>query len=504
MITKIAGFFLSKRTKEIDSWKGREAELQLKTLSRLLKKAKDTSFGKANGFSDILSEGIESFSQRLPLREYEDFREDIMRMVRGEASVLWPGVCHNFAQSSGTSGGRSKYIPVTEDGLKLNHYKGASYSVALYLASNPNSRIFSGKGLILGGSFATQVEELKRGVVVGDLSATLIQRINPFVNFFRVPDKHTALLEDWQQKLPLIAEKAVKANITNLSGVPSWMMHVLRKALEISGKSSLQQLWPNLEVFFHGGISFVPYRSEYEALCEGLDMHFSEVYNASEGYFAVEDPRKESREGAGMTLLVDSGVYYEFLPLGAEIPVGIDAIQPGKVYELVVSTVNGLWRYRIGDTVRIESLNPVKITIAGRTKSFINAFGEELMENNAERAVAEACRLSGASILNYTVAPVYAHAEDKGRHQWIIEWDKQPSSLVEFIGILDENLRKLNSDYDAKRSHDLFLDIPEVVSVPTGTFNLWLTTFGNGKLGGQRKVPRLSNDRSIADSILSL
>ena len=259
MITKIARKIFAAKAREVASWSGREAELQRRLLERMLRRAKDTRFGRANSFDALLREP-ESFSRAVPLRGYEDFREDIMRMIEGERDVLWPCLCHNFAQSSGTTGGRSKYIPITEEGLRDNHYKGASYSVALYLASNPSSRIFSGKGLILGGSFATEVVTMRKGVVVGDLSATLIERINPLVNLFRVPDKKTALLEDWQEKLPLLARKAAAADITNLSGVPSWMMQVLLKVLELKGASSLKEVWPHLEVFFHGGISFEPYR----------------------------------------------------------------------------------------------------------------------------------------------------------------------------------------------------------------------------------------------------
>lgn len=506
MITQTARKILMRRAREAASWSGREAALQEGVLRRMLGRARSTAFGRANGFGAILADAAGGaalprlFAERVPLRSYEDFRADIMRMIRGEKDVLWPGVCRNFAQSSGTTGGRSKYIPITEEGLRSNHYRGASYSVALYLESNPSSRMFGGKGLILGGSFATEVAELPRGVVVGDLSATLIDRVNPLVNLFRVPDKKTALLEDWQLKLPLIAEKAASARVTNLSGVPSWMMHVLLKVLELRGAETLADVWPGLEVFFHGGISFEPYRAEYGRLCEGLDMHYSEVYNASEGYFGVQRPGER-----GMILLVDSGVYYEFLPLGSDEPVGVGELVPGKVYELVVSTVNGLWRYRIGDTVRVEGLAPLRVSVAGRTKSFINAFGEELMEDNAERALAAACALTGSSILNYTVAPVYAHGHDKGRHQWIIEWKKRPAAgTAEFAGVLDRELRRLNSDYDAKRSHDIFLDLPEITEVAPGTFHGWLTTFGSGKLGGQRKVPRLGNDRQIADAILRM
>lgn len=509
-LTGIAKLIFTHRMQEVASWKGRESLLQKSLLSRMLQKAKDTAFGRANGFGDILSSpsGLipEAYRNSVPLRSYEDFREDVMKMIDGERDILWPGTCNHFAQSSGTTGGRSKYLPITPDGLKENHYKGAACTVALYLKSNPESRMFAGKGLVLGGSFATEVETTRKDVVVGDLSATLIEQINPLANIFRIPDKHTALLSDWQEKLPLIAEKAAGANITNLSGVPSWMMQVLLKVMEIRGCERLRDIWPGLEVFFHGGISFAPYREEYKRMCEGLNMHWSEVYNASEGYFGVSDPVAISQDDSGilpgMIMLVDAGVYYEFLPLGSEEPADIADLKPGKVFELVVSTVNGLWRYRIGDTVRIESLNPLRFSVAGRTKSFINAFGEELMEDNAEKALAAACRVADCSIRNYTVAPVYAHNREKGRHQWIIEWKRPPADPKAFARILDERLRAVNSDYDAKRSHDIFLDSLELTTVPEGTFERWLASVGSGKIGGQRKIPRLSNDRAIADAIL--
>ena len=503
-LTGVARLIFAKRAKEVESWCGHEQEFQFRLLSSMLRKARNTKFGRDNGFDSLLS-GVsadslpETYSRNVPLRSYEDFRTDVMRMIEGEKDVLWPGECHNFAQSSGTTGGPSKYIPVTNEGLRENHYRGASYSVALYLKSNPESRMFAGKGLVLGGSFANNVIRVRKGTLIGDLSATLIQRIYPLANMFRVPDKHTALLEDWEVKLPLLARKAADADITNISGVPSWMMRVILKVLELKGCEYVKDVWPHLEVFFHGGISFTPYIEEYRTFCRGLDMHWSEVYNASEGYFAVSD----NTGARGMNLLVDAGVYYEFLPVGEEKAIGVADLQVGRVYELIVSTVNGLWRYRTGDTVRVESLAPLRVTVAGRTKSFINAFGEELMEDNAERAVAQACSMTNASIHNYTAAPVYAHGKDRGKHQWIVEWNKEPASIEEFTDILDAELRKLNSDYDAKRSHDIFLDHPEVISVPLGTFDRWLAVNGSRKLGGQRKVPRLSNTREIADAILS-
>lgn len=481
-----------------------EAEAQRNVLRSLLSHAVNTETGKKYHFQEIAGSGdIEkSFRNTLPAIDYESIRDDVMRMISGEKNILWPGVCKRFAQSSGTSGGKSKYIPITEDSLHLNHYPGAALSVASYLAHNPDSALFSGKGLVLGGSFENELNNLPKGVKVGDLSASLIDAINPLANIFRVPDKHTALLADWNIKLPALAEAAARANVTNLSGVPSWLMTVLRKVLEITGKENILEVWPNLEVFFHGGISFDPYREEYSRLIPSPQMHYLETYNASEGFFAIQDdPASRS-----MLLLPDSGIYYEFIPLGgdSDSACSMADVVPGKIYELVITSCNGLWRYRIGDTIEITSKNPVKIRIAGRTKTFINAFGEELMESNAEKAIAAATARTACSIANYTAAPVYAHDGERGRHQWLVEWNNPPADISEFAEILDEELRKVNSDYNAKRSGEIFLAMPEIITARHGLFSEWLSETGSGKIGGQRKVPRLSNNREIMQRLLEI
>ncbi len=475
---------------------------QRDVLDSLLKRAASTEFGKAHDFQAILSarDTVAAFAGEVPLCQYEEIREDVMRMVGGEPDVLWRGVCRDFAQSSGTSGGRSKFIPITPDSLKGNHYKGASCSVAFYLDRVPESRIFSGKGFILGGSFASQLRPKDPRVKVGDLSATLINRINPLANLVRIPDKKTALMPDWETKLPALVKASAYADVTNISGVPSWFLTVIKNVLEERGATSLREVWPNLEVFFHGGISFEPYREEYHRLADTPNMHFLETYNASEGFFAAQDDLADP----AMLLILDSDVFYEFLPLGSDKAVPVWEVEKGKIYELVISSSNGLWRYRLGDTVSIESTDPVKIRIAGRTRSFINAFGEELMEDNAERAMAEAARATGAAILNYTAAPVFASDGHHGRHQWLVEWETPPASLEEFAKVLDTELRRLNSDYDAKRAHTIFLDPPEIVTARPGLFDTWLAQAGNHKLGGQRKVPRLSNTRDLITHLLSL
>ena len=493
-----------KIARRVAGWKDNTETIQTEILRKLLSRAENTVYGRQSGFSSILQADslYEAYSSAVPLVGYEDIRPLVMRMIKGEKDVLWPGLCHDYAQSSGTSGGKSKYVPVTSDSLQGNHYRGGEDAVAHYLNNNPRSRMFSGKGFILGGSFSNTLDIHEGNVKVGDLSATLINRITPLAELVRVPDKKTALLSDWEQKLPALVEKASKEYVTNISGVPSWFLTVLRRIMAASETDSIKDVWPGLEVFFHGGISFEPYREEYLEITKGLDMHFVETYNASEGFFGVQnDPADPS-----LLLIIDRDVFYEFLPIGDDDAKAIPAwkTEAGKIYELVISASNGLWRYRLGDTVRVTSVNPVKIKIAGRTGGFINAFGEELMEDNAEKAIAQAADKCGAHILNYTAAPVYAKRGKKGRHQWLVEWETPPRDMAEFTRVMDTALRSLNSDYDAKRSKSIFLDPPEIITAKKGLFDEWLKLAGSHKLGGQRKVPRLSNSREMIEKLLEL
>ncbi len=475
--------------------------LQEAELRRLLRAASHTEHGRRYSYEEIWNAAdiVRDYVSGVPLVEYEDIRQDVMRMVHGERDVLWPGVCRSFAQSSGTSGGRSKYVPVTDASLKWNHYRGGRDVVANYLRLVPDSHLFAGKAMILGGSFANTLDEkLPADVRVGDVSASLISRMNPLAGAFRIPDLETALMADWTQKLPALVEAARKADVTNISGVPSWFLTVIRKLLEDAGTDAIHDVWPNLEVFFHGGISFAPYRAQYEAICRKKPMRFLETYNASEGFFGVQN----DFDDRAMLLLVNAGVFYEFIPFpGGGDPLPAWEVESGKTYEMVVSSANGLWRYRLGDTVKIAGTDPLKITIAGRTKTFINAFGEELMEHNAESAMGEVCRRHGAEVANYTAAPVYAESGRRGRHEWLIEWRKAPADTEAFAADLDAQLRRENSDYDAKRTGNLFLDPLTVAEAPSGLFDLWLAQTGARRLGGQRKVPRLSNDRSVIDSL---
>lgn len=503
-LTSLIRKSFEKQAERTDAWTRNSDSIQRDVLRSLLERGRHTVYGRRHDFASILRERdfVSAYRYRVPDVEYEEMRPLVMRMVSGEKNLLWPGRCRDFAQSSGTSGGKSKFIPITDASLSGNHYRGGSDAVAHYLRQVGESHIFDGKAFILGGSFANTLGLNKQGVHVGDLSATLIRRINPLANYVRIPDKKTALLPDWETKLPALVAAAKDADVTNISGVPSWFLTVIRKIVEAKGAERISDVWPNLEVFFHGGISFEPYRDEYKRLTDPHKMHFLETYNASEGFFGVQNDFSDN----SMLLIIDRDVFYEFIPVEGDDPTprALWEVTPGEVYELIISSSNGLWRYHLGDTVRVTQTSPVKIRIAGRTKSFINAFGEELMEDNAERAMAIACDRCGASILNYTAAPLYAARGRKGRHQWMIEWAQRPADVEEFGRVLDEELRRLNSDYDAKRSKSIFLDGPQIISARHGLFDDWLRSAGSHKLGGQRKVPRLSNDRHIIERLLEL
>lgn len=496
--TPYARAILCRRAKIADSWTGHTREVQLEELRRLLRALRSTKWGAEKGLEHAGT--YDDFRHGIPAPvAYPELRPYVMRMVEGERDVLWPGLTRNFAQSSGTSDGKSKYIPVTRESFSRSHYRGGSDVVAHYLSLYPDSRIFSGKSFILGGSFANELT-LPPHVKVGDLSANLIDNINPVANLFRVPSRSIALMQDWAEKLPALVEASAGENITNISGVPSWFMTVLKEVIRSRGADTIHDVWPNLEVFFHGGISMAPYREQYSHITAPR-MRYLECYNASEGFFALQN----RIDDPSLLLLLDCGTFFEFIPVedaDSDRPEIIPAweVEEGKVYAMIISSCNGLWRYPIGDTVRIESADPLKITISGRTKSYINAFGEELMVQNAEAALSKVCRRLNCEIANYTAAPVYASDHSRGRHEWLIEFNREPESLEEFADCLDRALQQENSDYEAKRSHGIFLDRLTVVKGCPGVFDRWLAS--TGKLGGQRKVPRLSNSRHPIDEIL--
>lgn len=496
-ITRLIRPYFMRRIKAIGAANADPEQTQRRELIRLIHEARDTEWGRGHGYGSIGS--YEEYREAVGVTPYEEIRPLVMRMIAGEKDLLWPGVTRRFAQSSGTSDGKSKFIPVTPDSLKRNHYRGGADVVAHYLDLYPESRMFGGKGFILGGSFANELD-LPAGsrAKVGDLSANLIEAINPIANLARVPDKRTALMADWHEKLPALVKAAMRCNVTNISGVPSWFLTVLTEILKASGAQEIHEVWPNLEVFFHGGISFVPYREQYDAIIDPGRMRYLETYNASEGFFAVQD----SRESRAMALITDAGVFYEFIPMDVpdSSPIPAWEVEEGRIYALLISSCNGLWRYAIGDTVKIESTSPLRITIAGRTKHYINAFGEEVMVHNTDAALAEACAQCGCRVLNYTAAPVYTSNGQRGHHQWLVEFAREPADMEAFAKCLDRCLTQQNSDYQAKRAGDIFLDRLTITVARPGLFDDWLES--TGKLGGQRKVPRLSNDRKLIESML--
>ena len=498
-LTKIVGLTFDLRLRELARQEKEGDAAQREGLRRLVEKAKDTEFGKEHGFSAIRT--YEDFADYVGVHTYETLKERIDRMRHGVGDVLWPGRVKWYAKSSGTTAEKSKFIPVSPDGLHKAHYQGGFDTVALYLRNNPDSRMFDGKGLILGGSHAPNYNV--KDSLVGDLSAILVENINPMVNLMRVPKKETALLSDFEEKRDRIAQETLHEKVTNLSGVPSWMLSVLTRVLEISGKDHLNEVWPDLEVFFHGGVAFTPYRKQYERMIPSPSMHYMETYNASEGFFGIQDDPGDP----AMRLMLDYDIFYEFIPMedfGKAHPrvVPLWGVETGHDYAMVISTCCGLWRYLIGDTVRFTAKHPYKFVITGRTKQFINAFGEELIVNNAEQGLAYACRLTGAEVLEYTAAPVFMDNQAHCRHQWLIEFSRPPEDLQRFAALLDQRLQEVNSDYEAKRCKNITLQPLEIVSVRRGLFNEWMKQCG--KLGGQHKVPRLSNSRQYIDPLLAL
>ena len=505
-MTSIVGKVFLPRQKDLERHMTDAEMLQQRVLEHLIKQGRTTEYGRNHALNE--SSGYTDFAHNLPVVGYEELKADIDRMRHGESNVLWPGRVKWFAKSSGTTNDKSKFIPVSNEGLHRIHYAGGYDSVAFYLRNNPKSRLFDGRSLILGGSHAPNYNV--EGSLVGDLSAILIENINPLVNMVRVPKKQTALLSDFEVKRDRIARECLDKNVTNLSGVPSWMLSVLVRVMELSGKQTLDEVWPNLEVFFHGGIAFTPYRPQYEKLIQRPDMHYMETYNASEGFFGIQDDPTDP----AMLLMLDYGVFYEFLPLEYvdEVADGNDdyrqhivplqGVELNRNYAMIISTSCGLWRYLIGDTVKFTSRNPYKFIITGRTKYFINAFGEELIMDNAEKGLAYACEQTGAEVLEYTAAPVFMDSHAKCHHQWLIEFKREPDDLNHFTTLLDQKLQQLNSDYEAKRYHDITLQHLEIVKARQGVFNEWLKS--KGKLGGQHKIPRLSNTRKHIEEMLAL
>lgn len=497
--TKLISKLFIPRLKQIDLYDEHAEEIQAKVLKRLISDAAQTEWGKKYDYSTIKS--YEDFKKRVPVQTYEDIKPYVERLRKGEKNLIWPSEIRWFAKSSGTTNDKSKFIPVSKEGLQDIHYQGGKDAVALYFRMNPDSRFFSGKGLILGGSHAPNLNS--NHSLVGDLSAILIQNIHPLFNYIRVPSKEIALMSEWESKIERIAQSTLNVNVTNLSGVPSWFLVLIKRVLEITGKQTLEEVWPNLEVFFHGGVSFAPYREQYKQIIKSPKMHYVETYNASEGYFGTQNDFSDP----SMLMMIDYGIFYEFIPmeeLEKENPktLCLAEVELNKNYAVVISSSCGLWRYMIGDTVRFTNKHPHKFVITGRTKHFINAFGEELIIDNAEKGLAKACAATGAQVNEYSAAPVFMDARAKCRHQWLIEFAEMPDSVEKFAAILDSSLKEINSDYEAKRYKDIALQPLEVIVARKGLFHDWLAQ--KGKLGGQHKVPRLSNTRDYIEEMLRL
>jgi len=488
----------SRRRREIDYFRQNGVEVQYRQLQQLIGQLEGTELGRRYGISAL--DSYESFAGKVPLGDYLSMNKDILRTKNGEQNVLWPSEIKWFAQSSGTTDSKSKYIPVSEEGLKQSHLQGPKDVMAVFADNYPDSDIFLGKILTLGGS--CRIERGGESAFTGDLSAILIENTPLWASTRRIPSVETALIPDFDLKVRRICEEAEGENISAFAGVPSWNLVLMQYVLEYTGKSNILEVWPAMELFVHGGVNFAPYREQYRKLFPSPDMKYMDTYNASEGFFAIGDmPERDD-----MLLMLDYGQFYEFVPVDslndASKVIPLEGVREGVNYAMIITTSGGLWRYMIGDTVEFTSTAPYRIRITGRTKLYINTFGEELMIANAEEAVVAACKATGAQITEFTAAPIYMEGRTKGAHQWIVEFSTEPSDRSVFITSLDTRLKELNSDYEAKRFADATLRMPVLTVAPEGTFLRWMEK--RGKIGGQNKVPRLSDDRKFVEEILEM
>ncbi len=474
-------------------------EVQNELFQKLVDEAALTRFGLEHKFSEIKS--LKDFKNRVPIRNYEQFKPYIDLLREGEQNVVWPSKLKWFAKSSGTTDAKSKFIPVSKEALEECHYKGGKDLLALYYSQKPNAKIYDGKSLVMGGS--SKINSFNEEGYTGDLSAIIIRNLPIWVELKRTPSRDIALMDNWEEKIEAMAKATMDEDVSNIAGVPSWTLVLLKRILEIKGTDNIKDVWPNLELFMHGGVSFKPYKAQFEKIIRGGDMHYIDTYNASEGFFGIQD-----RLGADdLLLMLDYGIFYEFMPMseyGSKNPrtVGLNEVEIGENYALIISTNGGLWRYLVGDTVRFTSKYPFRVQVSGRTKHYINAFGEELMVENSDFAVTAAAQKTGALVLDYTAAPIYMGDDARGAHEWAIEFEQEPHCIDTFTRELDSALKSVNTDYEAKRSFDLNLKSPVVRVLPKGTFYSWLKQ--NGKLGGQHKVPRLSNERKLLEEVLNL
>lgn len=498
IINSVASWILKKRIHQIELFLKYPNEVQEELLHNLLRWAENTSFGKKYDFSSIRN--YSTFAERIPISTYEDLEPLIEQTRRGEQNVIWPTQIKWFAKSSGTTNAKSKFIPVSPEALEDCHYKAAKDLLCLYLNNNEDAQLFTGKSLRLGGS--KQLYE-DNNTFFGDLSAILIENMPMWAEFSSTPSNKVSLMSEWESKLSAIVKETTNENVTSFAGVPSWMLVLMNRILEETGKGNLHEIWPNVEVYFHGGVSFEPYRDQYKKILPKSDFKYYEIYNASEGFFAIQD----SNDSDELLLMLDYGIFYEFIPMDSfgkpnQKAVRLADVELNRNYAVLITTNSGLWRYLIGDTVRFTSLNPYRIKITGRTKHHINVFGEELMVENTDRAIAKACNITGADVVDYTVAPIFMDGKEKGAHEWIIEFGKHPEDVEAFRKHLDEALQSLNSDYEAKRYNNMTLN-PLVLNVARPKlFYDWLKA--QDKLGGQHKIPRLSNERDYLEKLKSM
>ncbi|MFT3749370.1 MAG: GH3 auxin-responsive promoter family protein [Agriterribacter sp.] len=480
----------------IEAWIENPVASQREVLQDLVTSAQYTEFGRKYNFSSLFS--TRDFKKEIPIHEYDDLKPYIQRMMDGEENILWNTPIQWYAKSSGTTSDKSKFIPVSKESLEDCHYKGAKDTLTMYYNFNPDSELLTGKGLVIGGSHT--INQINEDVHFGDLSAVLLQNSPVWGQWIRTPELSIALMDEWESKIERLAESTIRENVTSISGVPTWTLVLFKRILEITGKKTMAEVWPSLELYIHGGVSFTPYRDQFKKLI-GKDIYYIDSYNASEGFFAAQD-----NPGAdGMLLFVDHGIFMEFMPFeeyGKKDPqtIGLKDVEIGKNYAPVISTNGGLWRYLLGDTIQFTSLRPFRIKVSGRLKHFINAFGEEVIVDNTDKAVSIACETTGAIVNDYTAAPVYFGDETNGAHEWLIEFEKQPADVNAFKYELDKALQSINSDYEAKRHKNIALREPVIHMMNKGFFNDWLKS--KGKLGGQHKVPRLSNERNFVEEML--
>lgn len=495
MLAPLISWYFRQRYDDLLALSARSSDDQEVLFEYLLDEGRDTLFGRDCGFDSIKT--YEQWKQNVPISDYEVLKPWIEKTMQGEQGVLWPREINWFAKSSGTTGNSAKYIPISFENLEDTHFRGGRDILSVYCARNPDTKIFQGKGLLIGGSH--KVNQLNTRSFYGDLSAVLMNHMPFWANLKSTPDMSIALMDNWEDKLESMARATIEENVTSISGVPTWTLVLFKRILEITGKKHMHEVWPNLELFIHGGVSFVPYREQFREILPGSHMQYLETYNASEGFFGIQF----SQDSSDLLLMTNHGIFYEFYPMteGPEAAIPLWEVKPGVNYAMLITTNSGLWRYQIGDTVQFSDTNPYLFRITGRTKLFINAFGEELVIENADTAIAAASKATGAVVADYTAAPVYMTDAEPG-HEWLIEFEIKPENLEQFTTILDDELKKCNGDYAAKRAGDLAMRMPHVHIAPGGLFQVWLKN--KGKLGGQHKVPRLCNDRKILDEILAM